>query len=93
MCIKIDTVLETITIKNTTLLLTGLHEVENIKPETLFNSIKNPMGWMEKTLTEYKVQCYDGTSNMVVAKTRAATRINEIKSMPLWHTATVTLLS
>ena len=44
MCIKIDTVLETITIKNTTLLLTGLHEVENIKPETLFNSIKNPMG-------------------------------------------------
>ena len=38
---------------------------------------------MDIPLTECKAQCYDGASNMVVAKTEVATCINEIESVPL----------
>ena len=39
------------------------------------------------------MQCYDGESNMVVAKTGAATRIKETESVPLGHIATIMLFS
>ena len=71
----------------------GFYEVKNIKSQSLFHSIKATLGWMDIPLTKCKVQCYDGASNMAVAKTGVATRINEIEFVPLWHITTVTLFS
>ena len=90
MLMKFNTLQESVKIKNTTLLLMGFYQVENIKSETLYNNVKNALGWMDIPLTKCKGQCYDGASNMVAAKTGVATRINEIKSVPLWHITTVT---
>ena len=55
----------------------GFCLVRNIKSETLFNSIKDALG---RPFSDCKVQCYDGESNMVGAKTGVATRISEIES-------------
>ena len=55
----------------------GFCQVRNIKSETLFNSIKDALG---RPLSDCKVQCYDGESNMVGAKTGVAARISEIES-------------
>ena len=65
------------------MLLVEFYQVENIKSETLFNSIKNALSSMDISVTECNVQCYDEASKMVVAKTRVATRINETESAPL----------
>ena len=67
-------------VKYNTLLLIGLCQFENVKSETLFNSIKNALGRMDIPLMDCKVQCYDRVSNMVGAKTGIATRIKEIES-------------
>ena len=90
---KINALQESVKIKSTTVLLIGFYQVENIKSETLLNSIKDALGWMDILLMGCKVQYYDGASNMVVAKTGVATRISETDSVPLWRTATVTLSS
>ena len=42
--------------------------------------MKNALGRIDVSLTNYKAQCYDGSSNMVGAKTGIATRINKIGS-------------
>ena len=38
------------------------------------------MGRIDVPLTNYKAQCYDGTSNIACAKTGVATCINETES-------------
>ena len=43
-------------------------------------SINNALGRIGIPLTDFKVQCYHGASNMVGADTKVATCINEIKS-------------
>ena len=45
--------------------MTGFYQVEDIKSETLFKSIKNALNRMDKPLMDYRGQCYDGASNMV----------------------------
>ena len=57
---KINSLQDSFEIKSTTLLLTGFYQVENIKSGTLFNSIKDALGGMDISLTECKVQFYDG---------------------------------
>ena len=61
------------------MLLTEFYQVENIKSETLLDGIKDALGRIYIPLTDGKVQCYDGASNMVGAKTGVATLINEIE--------------
>ena len=46
--------------KHNTLLLIRFYQVENIKSITIFNSIRNALGRMEKALTDRKVRYYDG---------------------------------
>ena len=58
----------------------GFYQVENIKSETLLNSIKDALGRMDIPLTDCKVQGYDGASNMVGTKAVEATRLKEIES-------------
>ena len=45
--------------KHNTLLLIRFYQVENIKSITIFNSIRNALGRMEKALTDRKVRYYD----------------------------------
>ena len=59
--------------------MTGFYQIENIKSETLLDSIKDAMGRIDISLTDCKVQCYDGASNMVGAETGAVTLINKIE--------------
>ena len=61
----------------------GFYQVEDIKSETLFNSIKDALNRMGIPLTDCTGQCYDGASNMVGAKTCVATRIKEIEPRAL----------
>ena len=61
-------------------MLIGFYQVENTKSETLVNSFKDALDRIDVLLTNYKAQCYDGTYNIVCAKTRVATCINEIES-------------
>ena len=61
----------------------GFYQIEDIKSEALFNSIKDTLNRMDIPLMDCRGQCYDGTSNMVGAKTGVATRIKEIESRTL----------
>ena len=61
----------------------GFYQIEDIKSEALFNSIKDTLNRMDIPLTDCRGQCYDGTSNMVGAKTGVATCIKEIESRTL----------
>ena len=63
-----------------TLLLIGFYQFENIKSETLINSIKDALCRIDIPLRDCKVQCLDGASCMVGAKTELITRINETDS-------------
>ena len=56
---------------------------EDIKSETLFNSIKDALNRMNISLADCRGQCYDGASNMVGAKTGLAMCIKEIESRAL----------
>ena len=55
----------------------GFYQIEDIKSETLFKSIKDALNRMDISLTDCRGQCYDGASNMVGAKTGVATRIKD----------------
>ena len=59
------------------------YQVENIKSETLFSSIKDALGRMDIPLMECKVQCQDGASNMVGAETGVKVRLNEVEPVPI----------
>ena len=61
----------------------GFYQIEDIKSETLFNSINDELNRMDIPLTDCRGQCYDGASNMVGAKTGVATRVNEIEPCAL----------
>ena len=50
MCMKISTLQESLKMKSTT-----LYQVENIKSETLFNSIKDGVSWIDIAIAECKV--------------------------------------
>ena len=50
MCMKVSTLLESLKMKSAT-----LYQVENIKSETLFNSIKDGVSWMDIAILECKV--------------------------------------
>ena len=41
---KFNTLQESVKIKNTTLLLMGFYQVENIESETLYNNVKDALG-------------------------------------------------
>ena len=51
------------------MILIGFYQAKNIKSETLLNRIKDGLGRIDLPLTNYKVPCHDGTSNMIGAKT------------------------
>ena len=71
----------------------GFYQVEDIKSETLFNSIKVALNRMDIPLMDCTSQCYDGASNMVGAKTGVATHIKEIESRTRLTHSTITLYS
>ena len=50
MCMKISTLQESLKMKSTT-----LYQVESIKSETLFNSIKDGVSWIDIVIAECKV--------------------------------------
>ena len=58
----------------------GFYQAENIKSETLVNCTKNALCRIKLPLTNWKIQFYDGASNMVDAKIEVETCINEIES-------------
>ena len=45
------------------MILIGFYQAENSKSESLVNCTKDGLGRIDIPLTNYKVQCYDGTSN------------------------------
>ena len=61
----------------------AFYQFEDIKSETLFNSIKDAMNRMDIPLTDCRGQCYDGASNTVAAKTDVVRRIKKIESRAL----------
>ena len=50
MCMKISTLQESLKMKSTI-----LYQVENIKSETLFDSIKDGVSWIDIVIAECKV--------------------------------------
>ena len=59
------------------------YQVEGIKSETLFKSIKDALNRMDIPLTDCRGHCCNGASNMVGVKTGVATRTKEIESRAL----------
>ena len=65
--------------------MTGFYQVEDIKSETLFKSIKNALNRMDIPL-DFRRQYYDKSSNIVEARTGVVTRIKETL---LWSRFTI----
>lgn len=47
------------------MILIGFYQAKNSKSESLVNCTKDGLGRIDIPLTNYKVQCYDGTSGMI----------------------------